>query len=111
MHHIRHLILVPGDQIDLKAAAFDGFDAAQDAVWMAEVHEESTHDALKQRQHPLIKQLLIYSRQFHKSSHGIHRSGYQRQWRHWQGSCASTLGPGPARCSGRAVILPFCKGP
>ncbi len=43
MHHIRHLILVLGDQLDLEAAAFDGFDAVQDAVWMAEAHEESTH--------------------------------------------------------------------
>ena len=43
MHHVRHLILVLGDQLDLDAAAFDEFDAAQDAVWMAEAHEESTH--------------------------------------------------------------------
>ncbi len=43
MHHIRHLILVLGDQLDMEAAAFDGFDAAQDAVWMAEAQEESTH--------------------------------------------------------------------
>jgi deoxyribodipyrimidine photolyase-related protein len=40
---LRHLVLVLGDQLDLDAAAFDGFDAAQDAVWMAEVAEESTH--------------------------------------------------------------------
>jgi deoxyribodipyrimidine photolyase-related protein len=37
------LILVLGDQLDLEAAAFDGFDASQDAVWMAEAYEESTH--------------------------------------------------------------------
>ena len=43
MHHVRHLILVLGDQLDLEAAAFDGFDATHDAVWMAEAHEESTH--------------------------------------------------------------------
>ena len=40
---LRHLVLVLGDQLDIDAAAFDGFDAAQDAVWMAEVAEESTH--------------------------------------------------------------------
>ncbi len=40
---LRHLVLVLGDQLDLDAAAFDGFDAASDAVWMAEVEEESTH--------------------------------------------------------------------
>ena len=40
---LRRLVLVLGDQLDLDAAAFDGFDAAHDAVWMAEVAEESTH--------------------------------------------------------------------
>ncbi len=39
----RNLVLVLGDQLDLEAAAFDGFDPAQDLVWMAEVDEESTH--------------------------------------------------------------------
>ena len=39
---MRHLVLVLGDQLDLEAAAFDGFDAVVDAVWMAEVAEEST---------------------------------------------------------------------
>lgn len=40
---LRHLVIVLGDQLDLQAAAFDDFDATQDAVWMAEVAEESTH--------------------------------------------------------------------
>ena len=43
MAELRSLIVVLGDQLDLDAAAFDGFDAALDAVWMAEVAEESTH--------------------------------------------------------------------
>ena len=43
MASVRTLVVVLGDQLDLDAAAFDGFDAAQDAVWMAEVAEESTH--------------------------------------------------------------------
>ena len=42
MSPLRTLVLVLGDQLDLSAAAFDGFDAAQDAVWMAEVADEST---------------------------------------------------------------------
>jgi deoxyribodipyrimidine photolyase-related protein len=47
---LRHLIIVLGDQLDRRAAAFDGFDPAQDAVWMAEVAEESTHvPSAKQR--------------------------------------------------------------
>ena len=40
---LRRLVIVLGDQLDLQAAAFDDFDAAQDAVWMAEAAEESTH--------------------------------------------------------------------
>jgi hypothetical protein len=40
---LRSLVVVLGDQLDLDAAAFDGFDAAVDAVWMAEVAGESTH--------------------------------------------------------------------
>ena len=43
MAKTRSLVLVLGDQLDLEAAAFDGFEAAQDTVWMAEVAEESTH--------------------------------------------------------------------
>jgi len=42
-NQLRSLVIVLGDQLDLDAAAFDGFDATQDAVWMAEVAEESTH--------------------------------------------------------------------
>jgi deoxyribodipyrimidine photolyase-related protein len=40
---LRTLVVVLGDQLDLDAAAFDGFDVSRDAVWMAEVAEESTH--------------------------------------------------------------------
>ncbi|MHB9005817.1 MAG: cryptochrome/photolyase family protein [Limisphaerales bacterium] len=38
----RHLVLVLGDQLNENSAAFDGFDPALDAVWMAEVAQEST---------------------------------------------------------------------
>ncbi len=43
MNPVKTLVLVLGDQLDLEAAAFDGFDPEQDAVWMAEAHDESTH--------------------------------------------------------------------
>lgn len=43
MAELRHLIVVLGDQLDRRSAAFDGFDAQQDRVWMAEASEESTH--------------------------------------------------------------------
>ena len=40
---LRALVIVLGDQLDRQSSAFDDFDAARDAVWMAEVTEESTH--------------------------------------------------------------------
>jgi len=40
---MRNLIVVLGDQLNRDSAAFDGFDADRDAVWMAEASEESTH--------------------------------------------------------------------
>ncbi len=43
MTELRSLVLVLGDQLDLESSAFDGFDTRVDAVWMAEVVEESTH--------------------------------------------------------------------
>ena len=43
MSRVRNLVVVLGDQLDLDAAAFDGFEAQHDAVWMAEADEESTH--------------------------------------------------------------------
>ena len=43
MTELRKLVVVLGDQLDLDAAAFDAFDASVDAVWMAEVVDESTH--------------------------------------------------------------------
>jgi len=39
---LRHLVIVLGDQLDPKSSALDGFDVRHDAVWMAEVAEEST---------------------------------------------------------------------
>jgi deoxyribodipyrimidine photolyase-related protein len=39
---MRTLVLVLADQLDARSAAFDGFDPAQDAVWMAEVAHEGT---------------------------------------------------------------------
>lgn len=40
---MRNLILVFGDQLDHHSSAFQDFDPAQDAVWMAEVQEESVY--------------------------------------------------------------------
>jgi deoxyribodipyrimidine photolyase-related protein len=39
----RHLVVILGDQLNRDSSAFDGFDATQDLVWMAEATDESTH--------------------------------------------------------------------
>lgn len=43
MKPVRHLVVVFGDQLDHQSAAFDGFDAKCDVVWMAEVDYEAKH--------------------------------------------------------------------
>lgn len=40
---VRRLAIVLGDQLNLNSTLFDGFDTAKHVVWMAEVHDESTH--------------------------------------------------------------------
>ena len=39
----RNLVLVLGDQLNRNSTALEDFDSKSDAVWMAEVAEESTH--------------------------------------------------------------------
>jgi len=43
MTRIPHLLLILGDQLNRDASAWDGFDPAQDLVWMCEAHAEATH--------------------------------------------------------------------
>ncbi|WP_407276333.1 cryptochrome/photolyase family protein [Halothiobacillus sp. DCM-1] len=40
---MNNLVLVLGDQLNPESAALDGFEPERDALWMAEVAEESTH--------------------------------------------------------------------
>ncbi len=40
---MRNLVVVLGDQLDPAGSALEGFDAGRDALWMAEVAEESEH--------------------------------------------------------------------
>ena len=39
---MRNLLIILGDQLNADSAAFDGFDPAVDALWMAEVAHESS---------------------------------------------------------------------
>lgn len=40
---MRRLVVVLGDQLDARSAAFDGFDPSQDAVWMCEAPAEANY--------------------------------------------------------------------
>ncbi len=73
---IRHLVVVLGDQLDRHSAAFDGFDPAQDAVWMAEVAEESTQVWSTQ---PRIAIFLAAMRHFAEALRG---EGLRVHYRH-----------------------------
>ena len=51
---LRHLVLILGDQLNLDALALADFDPTQDAIWMAEVMEESTHVASSKQRSTLF---------------------------------------------------------
>ena len=51
---LRHLVVILGDQLNLDASALTDFDPAQDAIWMAEVMEESTHVASSKQRSTLF---------------------------------------------------------
>ncbi len=68
---VRSLVIVLGDQLDAAAAVFDGFDAKCDAVWMAEVAQESEHVwTSKQR----IAVFLSAMRHFREAQRAIGRT-------------------------------------
>ena len=73
MSRLRTLVVVLGDQLDLEAAAFDGFDPAQDAVWMAEVAEESTHVwSSKQRIVLFLSAMRHFAQALHAAGRPLH---------------------------------------
>ena len=72
---MRNLILVLGDQLNRDASAFDGFDLKQDAVWMAEVDEESTHIwSSKQRIALFISAMRHFADSLQKEKIALHYS-------------------------------------
>ena len=87
MPQVRRRVLVLGDQLDLEAAAFDGFDAKQDAVWMAEAQEESTHvGSSKQR----IALFLSAMRHFAQALGDAGRTLEVCEDRHFSPRCATS---------------------
>ncbi len=72
---MRNLILVLGDQLNRDASAFDGFDLKQDAVWMAEVDQESTHIwSSKQRIALFISAMRHFAQSLRQEKIALHYS-------------------------------------
>ena len=69
---LRHLVLVLGDQLDRASSAFDGFDPAQDAVWMAEVSDESTQVwSAKQRTVLFLSAMRHFAQALREEGHTV----------------------------------------
>ena len=72
---MRNLVIVLGDQLSEDASAFAGFDPAQDAVWMAEVDEESTHIiSSKQRTTLFLSAMRHFAQDLRTKGWAVHYS-------------------------------------
>ena len=60
---MRHLIFVLGDQLSVDISSLDGFDPAQDAILMAEVHEEANYVP-----HHAAKLVMIFAAMRHHAA-------------------------------------------
>jgi deoxyribodipyrimidine photolyase-related protein len=101
---LRHLVLVLGDQLDGSSSAFDGFDPACDAVWMAEVAQESTHVWSSK---PRIALFLAAMRHFAAALRASGRAVHYRRLEDPDnaGSLAEELGRGLGRLAPRALVM------
>ncbi|MBT9494339.1 MAG: cryptochrome/photolyase family protein [Paucibacter sp.] len=104
MAELRSLILVLGDQLDLEASAFDGFDPGCDAVWMAEVAQEATHVASSK---PRLVMFLAAMRHFALALQAAGRPLHYTQLDadHNAGSLAAQLQADLARLRPRQLIM------
>ena len=104
MSRLRHLLVVLGDQLDLQASCFDGADAQHDAVWMAEVAEESTHVWSSK---PRIALFLAAMRHHAKALRG---AGWRVDYRHLDdpgnlGSLGAELRAAIARLKPQGLVM------
>jgi deoxyribodipyrimidine photolyase-related protein len=73
---LRSLIVVLGDQLDVDASAFDEMDLGLDAVWMAEVAEESTHVwSSKPRTVMFLAAMRHFALALHAAGRRLHYTG------------------------------------
>jgi deoxyribodipyrimidine photolyase-related protein len=72
---LRNLVLVLGDQLDPGSPAFKGYRKSSDAVWMAEVEEESNHVWSHKARIALFLSAMRHFRD------GLKRKGYSVHYR------------------------------
>ncbi len=101
---VRNLILVLGDQLDEESAAFEDFDEKKDAVWMAEVGEEST----KVWSHKARIALFLSARRHFRDS--LEKRGFRVVYRRLddpenEGGLASELRAAVERLKAKRLIL------
>ncbi len=92
---MRNLIIILGDQLNADSAAFDDFDPSVDAVWMAEVAQESLKVWSSK---PRIVFFLSAMRHFGEA---LRAKGFELFYRELMGSGGVWLGPSgpPGRCN------------
>jgi deoxyribodipyrimidine photolyase-related protein len=108
---VRHLVIVLGDQLDLKASALQDFDPQHDVVWMAEVMQESTHvPSSKQRTALFLSAMRHFAQALRAQGWTVHYSALDdadnsgtlageltRAIAHWQPEALCMTAPGDWR--------------
>jgi deoxyribodipyrimidine photolyase-related protein len=101
---LRTLVVVLGDQLDLEAAAFDGFDPTLDAVWMAEAAEESTHVwSAKQRIALFLSGMRHFARALQQAGRAVHYARLDDPGN--RGSLAAELRASLAQLTPQRVVM------
>ena len=99
---VRHLVIVLGDQLDRSSAAFDGFDAGTDIVWMCEAREEST---LVPVSRPRIAMFLAAMRHFRQALLAAGTSVLYRQLEEGCGSLVEALREDVGRLAPQRLVV------
>ncbi len=100
---MRNLIVVLGDQLDAESVAFDGFDAAQDAVWMAEVPAEATYVwSHKARIAVFLSAMRHFAEALRERGWTVH---YRASGRHAEATLAEALAADLAQLKPERVIV------
>ena len=104
MAELRTLVIVLGDQLDLDAAAFEGFVAAQDAAWTAEVAEEATHVwSSKPRTVMFLTAMRHFAHALHAAGRALHYTRLDDTSHH--GSLAAQLSADIKRLQPKRLVM------